>query len=288
MQETDYELRIRPTDSWVQIGWAEVFAYRELLWQFVRRDFTSKFKQTILGPVWYIVNPLITTVVFAIIFGKVLGASPEGIPALLFFNAGLLAWNYFANVLSATGNTLNGNVHIFSKVYFPRLIVPFAQAISNLIPFAVQLITFLVLTFYVYLTDPNFRNLNVGWWILFLPLLVLHIAVLALGGGLLMSALTTKYRDLQNVLGFVVSSMMFVTPVMWPLEILKAKFPNNFEVFLVANPLIEIVEGFRLITIGVGAFSLHHYAISVVISVAIFIAGISLFQRAARTYVDVA
>ncbi len=284
--DTNYELIIRPNRGWLTIEWRDLVAYRDLLWQLVQRDFTARFKQTVLGPLWFIVNPLITTVLFAIIFGRVLGTAPEGVPALLFFNAGLLAWNYFAGLLSSTGNTLQGNVHLFSKVYFPRLIVPLAQVFSNLIGFAVQLFTFGLLAIYVWATDPAFHQLKIGWSILWLPLLMLHLAVLALGAGLFLSAITAKYRDLQNILSFIVSSLMFVTPVMWPLATLQTKFPHHSDAFMVLNPLISIVEAFRLSLIGVGSFSPGYYAVSVVFSVALLIVGLGLFQRAARSFVD--
>jgi lipopolysaccharide transport system permease protein len=282
----EYELWIRPNRSWLVIGWRDIFAYRDLLWQLIRRDFTSRFKQTVLGPLWFIVNPLITTVVFAIIFGRVMGASPSGVPALLFFNSGLIVWNYFSGLLGATGNTLHGNAQLFSKVYFPRLVVPVAQVFSNLIGLVVQLFTFGILVAFVWATDPAFQNVKVGWGMLWIPLLLLHVAVLALGCGLLLSAVTAKYRDLQNVVGFVISSLMFVTPIMWPLSTLQEKFPNNYELFVILNPLVSIVEAFRLALIGVGSFSPWHYMISAASSVAILLVGLALFQRAARSFVD--
>ena len=284
--DTNYELLIRPNRGWLAVEWRDLYAYRDLLWQLVQRDFTARFKQTVLGPLWFVLNPLITTVLFAIIFGRVLGAAPAGVPALLFFNAGLLAWNYFANLLSSTGNTLQGNVHLFSKVYFPRLVVPIAQVFSNLIGFAVQLFTFAILAVYVWATDPAFARLQIGWSILWLPLLLLHLAVLALGAGLFLSAITARYRDLQNILSFIVNSLMFVTPIMWPLVALQTKFPHHYESFMVLNPLISIVEAFRLALIGVGSFSPGYYAISAAFSIALLVIGLGLFQRAARSFVD--
>jgi lipopolysaccharide transport system permease protein len=283
---SDYHLLIRPNRGWLALDWRDIFSYRDLLWQLVRRDFTSRFKQTILGPLWFVLNPLVTTVVFAIIFGRVMGATPTGIPALIFYNAGLLAWNYFSSVLASTGNSLQGNVHLFSKVYFPRLIVPIAQVFSNLIGLAVQIFTFGCLVIYVRITDPEFVNLQFGWAMLWVPFLLLHIALLALGGGLFLSAITAKYRDLQNVLGFIISSMMFVTPVMWPLSTLQAKFPQNYDLFMILNPMISIVEGFRLALIGVGSFSTTYYTLSVISSVALLFVGLVLFERSARSFVD--
>lgn len=215
-----------------------------------------------------------------------MGASPRGVPSLLFFNAGLLAWNFFAGVLGATGNTLQGNVHLFSKVYFPRLIVPFAQVFSNLIALGVQFITFWILVIYVRMTDPAFVNLDIGLKILWIPLLLFHIAILALGCGLILSAMTAKYRDLQNILGFVINSLMFITPVMWPLATLQSKFPDNTILCMLFNPMISIVESFRLALIGVGTFSLGFYVISLASSILVLFVGVLSFQWAARSYVD--
>jgi lipopolysaccharide transport system permease protein len=281
-----YHHLIRPTKGWASFDLRGLFAYRDLLWQLVYRDYTARFKQTILGPLWFIINPLITTVLFAIIFGRLLGASPAGVPPLLFYNAGLLAWNYFSNLLSATGNTLQGNVHLFSKVYFPRLVVPIAQAFSNLIGLAVGVFTFGILLIYVWFTDAEIETLKFGWGILFIPFLLLHIAILALGAGLLISALTARYRDLQNVLAFVINSLMLATPVMWPISSLQQKFPLHYEVLMLANPMISIVEGFRLALIGVGSFEPVYYAFSVLSSLVLFLVGIVMFQRAARSFVD--
>ena len=282
----NYNILIRPTKGWVPFDLTNLFTYRDLLWQLVNRDFTARFKQTILGPLWYFINPLITTVLFAIIFGRVLGSSPNGIPSLIFYNAGLLAWNYFSNLLASTGNTLQGNVHLFSKVYFPRLIVPLAQVFSNLIGLLVQLVAFVCLVIYVQSTDAQFVNIKFGWKVLLAPLLLIHIAVLALGAGLLLSALTARYRDLQNVLSFIINSLMLATPVMWPLSTLQQKFPTNYELFMYANPMISIVEAFRLALIGVGSFSTIHYAASLISSIALLIVGIITFQRVARSFVD--
>ena len=284
--DTNYELLIRPSGRWLAFEWREIFNYRDLLWQLVRRDFSARFKQTILGPLWFFINPLVTTVVFAVIFGRVMGASPEQVPALLFFNAGLLAWNYFSGMLSSTGNTLQGNVHLFSKVYFPRLIVPIAQVFSNLIGLAVQFLTFAILVLYVWQTDPKFGNLHFGWCLLWLPFILIHIAILGLGGGLILSALTAKYRDLQNVLGFIINSLLFITPVMWPLSTLQEKFPQHCHMFMFLNPMIIVVEAFRFSLIGVGYISSGYYLTSAVASMLLLLLGVVLFQRAARSFVD--
>lgn len=282
----DYEFIIRPNQKWITVNYKEIYTYRYLLFQFVYRDYTSRFKQTLLGPLWYFISPLITTIVFTVIFGRLMGSAPKGVPALLFFNAGLLAWNYFSSVLSSTGNTLQGNIHLFGKVYFPRLIIPIAQVFSNLISLSVQFVTFGILLIYVWKTDVHFDNLTFGFRLLWLPILVLHIAILALGCGLIISALTAKYRDMQNILSFFVSSLMFVTPVMWSLSTLNVEFPGFYQVISLLNPLTGIVEAFRLALIGVGSFSTGYYSISIFSSVIILFIGIALFQRAARSFVD--
>lgn len=284
--DKEYEFLIRPNRNWAKVDFLELYAYRDLLWQLVYRDFNSRFKQTLLGPLWYIISPLLTTGVFVLVFGHVMGVTPSGVPALLFYNSGLIAWSYFSNVLLSTGNSLQGNIHLFGKVYFPRLIVPIAQVFSNMIGFFIQLLTFGILLIYVWKTDPNIKNLQFGVQLLWLPVLVTHIACLALGIGLAVSALTAKYRDMQNALGFVVSTLMYITPVMWPLARIEAKFPQYCGLFVLFNPLVGIVEAFRCALIGVGSFKFSYYAISVLTSVLVLIFGVALFQRAARSFVD--
>ena len=249
----------------------------------MRRDFVSKYKQTILGPVWAIVTPIVTAVVFAQVFGRVLKVSTDGVPPSLFYLCGLLGWNYFNQTLSATSNTLRGNYAIFSKVYFPRLVTPLALAISNLAAAGVQLITFAIVYVVAVISLPE-MSAHPTWGVLILPLLFLHLSILALGGGLFMSALTAKYRDFQHVAPFVLNLLMYVTPVIYPMS----QIPEKWQWLASLNPVSPIVEAFRAVLLGTPSFQPTYYGLSVVVTVVIFFAGVGFYQKLARDFVDYA
>lgn len=278
----DSEIVIRPTTAWFVFDWRGLLAYRDLLRQLVLRDFTAKYKQTILGPTWFFINPLLTTLMFTVVFNKVIGVPTDGVPPMLFYLCGMLGWSYFAGVLNATGNSLAGSAALFSKVYFPRLIPPLALAVSSLLALAIQLLTFLV--FYVkehWFTPGSSIPAPSGLWLLF-PLLVLHMAVLSLGVGLMLSTLTAKYRDLGQIQGFLVQLWMYATPVIYPLS----RVPEKWHWVAALNPMTAIVETSRRIFLGVGTVGPGQYAQSALLSVLILLAGVFAYQRAARTFVD--
>ncbi|MES2695362.1 MAG: ABC transporter permease [Verrucomicrobiota bacterium] len=273
---------IRSNSSWLNLEWRSLVAYRDLLWLLVQRDFTSKYKQTILGPIWFFLNPLITTAVFTLVFARVIGVSTDGVPPMLFYLCGMLGWTYFSNVLTATSNALVGNAGLFSKVYFPRLIPPLAVTLSNLLSLGIQLITFV--GFYVYYLNAEGSTLprpNVTW--LLFPVLILHMAALGLGIGLILSALTAKYRDLQHVQAFIVNIWMYLTPIIYPLS----RFPEKWQWFAAINPMTSIVEAMRLMFLGGGSFVLPAYLLSVGMSALFLLVGLLIYQRAARTFVDI-
>lgn len=276
------ETIIKPNTSWLHIDIAGLIAYRDLITLLVRRDFVARYKQTILGPIWFVVNPIVTTLVFTLIFNKVIGVSTEGVPPVLFYMSGMLGWNYFSSVLGSTANSLAGNTHLFSKVYFPRLIPPFASSISAAFSVFIQLITFLC--FYAQhklgaqgesLAAPTLQ------WLLFIPL-CLHMGSLALGCGLILSSLTAKYRDVAYIQGFVVSMLMYATPVIYPLS----KIPEKYQWIANINPMTAVVEATRHIFLQVGTVSSADYLQSLGISITLLFVGIFLYQRAARTFVD--
>ncbi|MGC4071994.1 MAG: ABC transporter permease [Nibricoccus sp.] len=283
---TEIEVRIRPNTSWFHIDLEGLKHYRDLLWLLVQRDFTSKYKQTILGPLWFLLNPVINSLAFTVVFGKIVGVDTDGLPPMIFFLSGQLGWTYFSTVLGSTSNSLAGNTHLFAKVYFPRVIPPLAVTVSSLLALVIQLITFL--GFYAWhqftsepdklLAFPSFQ------WALF-PLIVVHMAVLALGVGLILSALSAKYRDVQQVQGFVLTLWMYFTPVIFPLSTLTAKYPNA--VWLAQlNPMTAIVEMTRHLFLGVGTVSTIGYLTSVGITLALFAIGLFSYQKSARTFVD--
>jgi len=274
---------IRPRQPWLHLDWRGLVQYRELLVSLVRRDFIARFKQTIIGPLWFLVNPLITTLVFIVFFGRVAGIPTDGIPGSLFYLSGLLAWNFFGQVFGAASFALTGNLHLFSKVYFPRLVVPAAQALSALIPFVVQLAAYAAVFVVVRQRTPD---LAVGptWGLLLLPLLLAQTALIALGLGLLMSWATVKYRDLQQLAGFLLTLGMYATPIVYPFS----RIPEQWQWAMALNPVAIAVEGFRFALLGVCHAQPWHFVASAGVSVAAFLGGVALFQRSARTYVDFA
>jgi len=275
-------IHIKPDQSWLRVDWVGLWRYRDLLVLLVQRDFTSRYKQTVLGPLWFVANPLINAAVFTILFSRVIGIPTDGVPPMLFYLGGQLSWNYFANVLGGTGNSLAGNAAIFSKVYFPRLIPPIAMCGSSLIAFAIQLAVFFTFWAYHYFFTPFGASLRISWSFALLPLLVLQTAALGLGVGLVLSAITAKYRDLQQLTGYLLQIWMYATPVIYPLS----RIPEDWRWVVSLNPMASIVELTRVILLGVGSVTFVGHALSVGLTVALLLVGIVLYQRTARTFVD--
>jgi lipopolysaccharide transport system permease protein len=277
-----FEVTLRPDTSWLRLELGSLWRYRDLLSLLVWRDFVSKYKQTILGPLWFVVQPLCMTLVFTVIFGAVARLSTDGLPPLLFYLCGQLGWNYFAQNLSSNSATFVNNSALFSKVYFPRLIVPLASLVTNLLAFGIQALTFVA--FYVYFKyTRHFDGFGVSSGVVMLPLLVLQTAVLSLGVGLVLSALTAKYRDLTHLSPLLIQVWMYATPVIYPLS----TFPMKWRWIAVVNPMTPIVESFRLVLLGTGTVEPRHVAASIAITVAVTIAGLLLFGRIERTFVDI-
>jgi lipopolysaccharide transport system permease protein len=273
---------LRPNQSWLQIDWRGIVQYYDLIVELVMRDFTAKYKQTLLGPLWSIINPLLTTIVFTLLFGRVMRVSPSGLPPLLFYLCSLLGWTYFANILGSTGNTLTSNARIFSKVYFPRLIPPLAMTISNLVGFFIQFLFFCcAYVYYRFFTEAS-ASLSLGPSVLIFPLLIVHMAVLGLGVGLIISSLTAKYRDLNHLTVILVQLWMYATPVIYPLS----KIPEKWRWVSRVNPMTAVVETLRHVFLNTGDFALGSYCLSLGTSVIIFLIGILFYQRIARTFVD--
>jgi lipopolysaccharide transport system permease protein len=284
----NYEIHIRPNQSWFSVDWKGLCDYRDLLFLLVRRDFVSRYQQTILGPLWFIINPLVSALMNVIVLHKIIGVQTDGVPPTLFFLAGQITWGYFSSILDTTGNTFTANAHLFGKVYFPRLVVPLAQALSNLINFGIQLLTFLALWSYLKWGSPGGPSFQFNWSVLALfPVFLLHMAALGLGAGMIISAFTAKYRDFRYLTGFLQQIWMMASAVMYPLSILFAKLPEKWHWLVVLNPMACIVEGTRVAFLGAGTFVPIYYVASGVLSIVIFFVGLMLFQRSARTFVDV-
>ena len=280
-QTANYEVTLRPDTSWMAIELKGIWHYRDLLSLLVWRDFVSRYKQTILGPLWFIVQPLTMTLVFTVIFGKVAGLSTDGLPPVLFYLCGQLGWNYFAQNFTSNSATLVNNAGLFSKVYFPRLVVPLAALISNLFAFLIQVATFAA--FFLYFKYVlNSGTFGLDWRVVFLPLLILQTAALSLGVGLLMSALTAKYRDLTHISALLIQVWMYATPVIYPLS----KFPEKWQWAVALNPMTAIVESSRLMLLGTGTVHPRHIACSVALTMLFLVCGTLLFGKVEKTFVD--
>lgn len=279
---TTHETVIERAHSFHLFSWRELVAYRDLLWMLIWRDFASRYKQTILGPLWFIVQPLLMTAIFTIVFGKFARLSPGDTPPGLFYLCGLLGWNYFAQTFQSTSSTLVNNVGIFSKVYFPRLIVPLSSVVSNLGTLVIQIFTFgAVYIAYKMIGTPG--DTYVRWEAVFLPFVVLQVAALSLGIGLWLAALTTRYRDFTVLAGFLLQLWLYATPIIYPLE----RVPLAWKFAVELNPMTMPVECFRYMLLNTGQPSLQLILISVAITVVCLVTGLYAFKRVERNFVDV-
>ena len=281
MTSVPFEITIRPDSNGLRLELASLWQYRDLVVLLVRRDFVARYKQTILGPAWFVLQPLLMTAVFTIVFGVVAGLPTDGLPPTLFYLCGQLGWNYFAQNFGATSTTLVSNAALFSKVYFPRLVVPVAAVLSNLFAFGLQLATFAVVFLYFKYAIGS-TAFAVDWRLIFLPILVLQIVALSMGVGLLMSAATAKYRDLTHVTGLLVQVWMYATPVIYPL----GSFPVEWQWIVALNPMTAIVESFRLVLLGTGTVWPAHVLTSAAFTVVLLTLGLLLFGRTQRSFVD--
>jgi lipopolysaccharide transport system permease protein len=274
-----WDLIITPKRGWLDINLRDIWLYRDLVFHFVKRDFVTFYKQTILGPLWYIIQPLLTTVVFSIVFGKIARISTEGVPRFLFYLSGTVAWGYFSDCVKETSDTFIKNAKIFGKVYFPRLTVPFSVVIISLVKFGIQFMLFLGFLVYFIL---NGAPVNPNLFILFLPVLLLQMAVLGLGTGILISSMTTKYRDINFLVGFGLQLWMYATPVVYPVSVV----PERFRFFYMLNPVASIVETFRHAFLGTGIVDGVDILISWAVTMLILFSGIVLFNRVDKTFMD--
>lgn len=271
---------IRPVSGWFDLHLGDLWRYRDLIMLFVWRDFVAVYKQTVLGPLWYLLQPIMTTIVFTFVFGTIAKIPTDGMPPVLFYFAGLTVWGYFAGCLNRTSNTFVSNAGIFGKVYFPRLSVPVSVVISGLIGFSIQLVLFLgILAFYI------FKGAVIGFnplYLLTLPLLIIQIAALGLGFGIIVSSLTTKYRDLTQLVSFGVQLWMYATPIAYPLS----QVPSKWHWVIAINPMTPVVEMFRFTFLGVGTINPCQIAQSVIATVIVLFVGIILFSRVEKSFMD--
>jgi lipopolysaccharide transport system permease protein len=279
MKEQDWDMVIKPKTGWFDINLGELWRYRDLIGMFVKRDFVTLYKQTILGPLWFIIQPLFMTLIFTIVFGKVANIPTDNIPPFLFYLSGNVAWGYFATCLTKTSDTFNTNAAIFGKVYFPRLAVPLSTVVSSLIQFAIQLVLFLGFYFYFMI---NGAPILPKWWIVALPVLLLQMALLGFGVGILISSMTTKYKDLRFAMGFLTQLWMYATPIVYPLTLV----PDWLKPWYILNPMAAIVESFRYAFLGSGAIRWSYVGVSWLVTMVALFGGIVLFSRVEKTFMD--
>ncbi len=277
-----YEIVIRPAQGWLRIDWRELWEYRDLLVLLVQRDFISRYKQTILGPIWHLLQPVINMAVYLVIFGLVAGIPTDGIPKPLFYLCGQLAWNYFAQNVTTGGATFINNAHLFGKVYFPRLIVPVSVVVANLIALGLQLVPFLVCYAYYKLFSAHAPDLNPGWLLLLAPLPLIQTAFFSLGVSLWMSASTAKYRDLVHLNAYIIQIWMFATPIVWPLS----QIPPQWKWIALANPMAVPVEAMRICLLGRGTLGATEIIVSLTLTLLVLITGVAAFQKVERTVID--
>jgi lipopolysaccharide transport system permease protein len=275
----EWDLIIEPQTSLFELNLKDVWRYRDLLWMFVKRDFVSFYKQTILGPLWFFIQPLFTTIIYTFIFGGLANLSTDGLPQPLFYMAGITAWNYFADCITKTSTVFKDNANIFGKVYFPRLIMPLSIVASNLVRFGVQMLLLFMMMGYYALQNASF---TITPAILLFPVLVILMALLGLGLGLIITALTTKYRDLAFLVTFGIQLLMYTTTVIYPLS----SAPEKYKTLISLNPMTGFIEAFRYAFLGQGQISMNTLGYSTLFTIIVMVLGILIFNNTEKTFVD--
>jgi len=278
-QKEDWDLTIKPHSKWYDLRIKEIFKYKDLLFLFVKRDFVSIYKQTILGPLWFFLQPIITAITFTVIFGNLAKISTDGLPQILFYMCGITLWNYFADTLTKTADTFSSNANIFGKVYFPRMIVPLSVVVSNLIKLGIQFLLFLGIWIY-YLVQSDLIHPNK--MLALIPFLIILIGFMALSFGIIISSLTTKYRDLKFLVTFGIQLMMYASPIVYPLSIV----PEKYKWIIIANPVTSIIETFKYAFLGVGEFSWLYLGYSTLFTIVLFMIGLVIFHGVEKSFMD--
>lgn len=279
MDSKEWHQVIVPKRSFLQIDLKEIWRYRDLISLFIRRDFVANYKQTVLGPIWFFIQPMLTTLIFVVIFFRVAGLSTDGVPPILFYLSGLALWNYFSDCFTKTADTFKANEQIFGKVYFPRLVVPVSIVLSNLVKFGIQFLLFFVAFIYFYATG---KQVEPNMHLLLFPAIVLMMAAFSLGCGLIISSLTTKYRDLYYLLTFGVQLLMYATPVIYPISMVSEKYRG----WLMLNPLSSMIEAFKFGFLGQGYFSWFYLGYSLLVTVFVLLFGILIFNKTEQNFMD--
>lgn len=276
-----WDLHIQPQTSWLDLQLGEIWRYRDLLWMFVRRDFVAVYKQTILGPLWFVIQPILTTLTFTIVFTGIAGIPTDGMPPMLFYLAGTSAWNYFSACLTKTSNTFTANASIFGKVYFPRIVTPLSVVISNVIQFIIQYLLFIAFWAYYGLSGVSIRPDYLGIFIL-TPVLLAMMGMLGFGFGIIISSLTTKYRDFQFLVTFGIQLFMYATPVIYSTN----SVPEKYRLIVALNPMTPVIECFRSLYLGSGHWSFASLGYSLAFTLFLLVIGVLIFRRVERSFMD--
>ncbi|RTY92280.1 ABC transporter permease [Flavobacterium sp. GT3R68] len=279
---SEWLFEITPKNKFFSLNLKEIWQYRDLLMLFVKRDVVTVYKQTVLGPLWYLIQPLFTSITFTIIFNNVAGIDTGTVPPFLFNLAGITVWNYFTSCLNATSDTFRSNAGIFGKVYFPRLIVPISIVISNLLKFGIQFLIFIVFYIYYYMQGAAVA-LNSAT--AFFPLLIVLMGILGLGFGMLISSLVTKYRDFSYLIGFGVQLLMYISAVMYPMALIKDKIPN-YAWLVEYNPLAYVIESTRYMLLDVGQISVSGLVYTIAVTLIVFFIGLLIFNKTEKSFID--
>jgi lipopolysaccharide transport system permease protein len=283
-EKEHWDIIIKPQTKKFSLNLNEVWKYRDLIRMYIRRDIVTMYKQTILGPLWYIIQPIFTTIMYMFVFGGIAGISTDGIPQPVFYLSGIMLWNYFGECLGRSSSTFGGNAGVFSKVYFPRLVVPISGLISGLVKLAIQVSLFLIVYFY-YIQKGVDIHPN-GYLLFLFPLLIIISAIMGFGIGIIISSMTTKYRDLAFFFGFITYLWMYATPIIYPLSAIPEKV-SDYKWIVEYNPMTPIIETTRYIFTGMGQFSWSGICYSSIIAIGISIIGIWLFNKIERKFIDV-
>lgn len=275
----EWTIEIKPKKKWLDVDIKGIWRYRDLYYMYVKRDIITVYKQTVLGPLWFIIQPVFTTIMFVFVFGNLAGISTDGMPQPLFYMAGILLWTYFSDCFNNCSNVFSNNAAVFGKVYFPRLVVPLSSITSNLIKFCIQLVLFIAM--YIYFATQG-APVAINWYILLFPFLVFMIAFHALSWGLIISALTTKYRDLRQLISFGVQLLMYATPVIYPMSTTG----GNVRTILELNPLTPIFEAFKYSCMGCGSLSWGGLLYSFIFLVLTLFLAVVIFNRTERNFMD--
>lgn len=283
-QRENWDLIIEPKNSLFHVNLADIWRYRDLLALFVKRDLVATYKQTLLGPLWFLLQPVFTIIVYYFMFGRVANIPTDGIPPLLFYMGGLVCWNYFSECINTTSNVFVINATLFGKVYFPRLIVPVSSVVSAGVKFLIQFLLFLILWSYSLFVSKD-PDIHFSWHIALIPLLVLLVAVMGISLGIIISSVTTKYRDLQKMMGYALQFGLYASPIIFPLGWLREKLPLFYKICLL-NPMTSIIETFKFAFLGTGIFSWGMLLYTTCFAIVVSLLAIMMFNKVEKTFVD--